>query len=81
MRVLLTESQIDAESVNLRGRTPLHMVAALGRENAAAICQLFLESMPRYPLSRQDAEGNTGQWRVLCGRYKEECVGEGKRIH
>ncbi|XP_043244281.1 rabankyrin-5-like [Amphibalanus amphitrite] len=59
VRVLLTESQIDAESTNLRGRTPLHMVAALGRENAAAICQLFLESMPKYPLDKQDAEGNT----------------------
>ncbi|KAF0300086.1 Rabankyrin-5 [Amphibalanus amphitrite] len=35
------------------------MVAALGRENAAAICQLFLESMPKYPLDKQDAEGNT----------------------
>ncbi|XP_037090495.1 rabankyrin-5-like [Pollicipes pollicipes] len=59
VRVLLTESQIDAESTNLRGRNPLHVVAALGRDNAAAICQLFLESMPRYPLNRQEADGNT----------------------
>lgn len=60
VRVLLTESQIDAEAINLRGQNPLHVLCQYGRENAAATFELFLECMPTYPINKQDADGNTG---------------------
>ncbi|KFM79602.1 Ankyrin repeat and FYVE domain-containing protein 1, partial [Stegodyphus mimosarum] len=58
-RVLLTESQINAETVNLRGQNPLHVLAQYGKENAATIFDLFIECMPNYPIDLPDAEGNT----------------------
>ncbi|XP_076367426.1 rabankyrin-5 isoform X2 [Tachypleus tridentatus] len=58
-RVLLTESRINAEAHNLRGQTPVHVLAQYGKENAAAIFELFMESMPEYPVNNPDAEGNT----------------------
>uniref|UniRef100_G3U2B7 Ankyrin repeat and FYVE domain containing 1 n=1 Tax=Loxodonta africana TaxID=9785 RepID=G3U2B7_LOXAF len=60
IRVLLTECTVDAEAFNLsRGQSPLHILGQYGKENAAAICDLFLECMPEYPLDKPDAEGNT----------------------
>ncbi|XP_064648552.1 rabankyrin-5-like isoform X2 [Lineus longissimus] len=58
VRVLLTESRINAEGFNMRGQTPMHILGQYGKENAAAIFELFKESMPEYPIDRQDAEGN-----------------------
>ncbi|XP_067015008.2 rabankyrin-5 [Anabrus simplex] len=58
-RVLLTESSLDAEAMNLKGRNPLHVLARYSKDNAAAICELFLECMPDYPLDKPDLEGNT----------------------
>ena len=46
----------------LRGQSPLHSLGQYGKENAAAIFDLFLECMPEYPLDKPDAEGNTGTW-------------------
>ena len=46
----------------LRGQSPLHILGQYGKENAAAIFDLFLECMPEYPLDKPDAEGNTGTW-------------------
>lgn len=62
IRVLLTECTVDAEAFNLRGQSPLHILGQYGKENAAAIFDLFLECMPEYPLDKPDAEGNTGTW-------------------
>lgn len=59
VRALLTESTIDAEAFNLRGLSPMHILGHYGKENAAAIFELFLECMPEYPLDKPDAEGNT----------------------
>lgn len=59
VRVLLTESNIDAEAFNLRGQSPMHVLGHYGKENAAAISELFLECMPEYPLDKPDNEGNT----------------------
>ncbi|KAK7925651.1 hypothetical protein WMY93_007961 [Mugilogobius chulae] len=59
VRVLLTESTIDAEAFNLRGQSPMHILGHYGKENAAAIFELFLECMPEYPLDKPDNEGNT----------------------
>lgn len=59
VRVLLTESTIDAEAFNLRGQSPMHVLGHYGKENAAAIFELFLECMPEYPLDKPDNEGNT----------------------
>ncbi|KAF7283620.1 hypothetical protein GWI33_023258 [Rhynchophorus ferrugineus] len=59
VRVLLTESAINAELVNLKGRNPLHELCKYGKENAAAICELFLECMPEYPIDKQDVDGNS----------------------
>ncbi|XP_062341098.1 rabankyrin-5 isoform X1 [Osmerus eperlanus] len=59
VRALLTESNIDAEAFNLRGQSPMHVLGHYGKENAAAIFELFLECMPQYPLDKPDNEGNT----------------------
>ncbi|RWS28105.1 rabankyrin-5-like isoform X2 [Leptotrombidium deliense] len=58
-KVLLSESTIKAEAINLRGQNPLHLLAQHGKENAAAIFELFIQSMPDYPINKPDAEGNT----------------------
>ena len=60
VRVLLTESQIDAEAVNVKGRNPLHILANFATDNAVAIFDLFIECMPNYPLDKLDSDGNTG---------------------
>ncbi|XP_043269006.1 rabankyrin-5 isoform X2 [Venturia canescens] len=59
VRALLTECTLDAETVNLKGRNPLHELARYGRDNAATICELFLECMAQYPLNNPDLDGNT----------------------
>lgn len=59
IRVLLTESSIDALAVNSRGYNPLHVLAKYGKENAGVIFEFFLECMPDYPIDKPDAEGNT----------------------
>lgn len=59
IRILLTECNVDAEAFNLRGQSPMHILGHYGKDNAAAICDLFLECMPEYPLDKPDAEGNT----------------------
>ncbi|XP_003226628.1 rabankyrin-5 [Anolis carolinensis] len=59
IRVLLTECTVDAEAFNVRGQSPLHILGQYGKDNAAAIFDLFLECMPEYPLDKPDAEGNT----------------------
>ncbi|XP_048375019.1 rabankyrin-5 [Sphaerodactylus townsendi] len=59
IRVLLTECTVDAEAFNVRGQSPMHILGQYGKDNAAAIFDLFLECMPEYPLDKPDAEGNT----------------------
>lgn len=56
MKALLTESSIDAEHVNIKGRNPLHELCRCGKENAAAICEFFLECMPQYPIDKPDLD-------------------------
>lgn len=56
MKTLLTESKINAGAINLKGRNPLHELCRYGKENAAAIFELFLESMPNYPINTPDLE-------------------------
>ena len=38
----------------------MHILGQCGRDNAAAIFELFKECMPTYPVDKQDADGNTG---------------------
>lgn len=58
VRELLTESSINAEVANLKGRNPLHELCRTGEDNtAAAICELFIECMPKYPLNAPDMDG------------------------
>lgn len=60
VKELLTESRINAEVVNIKGRNPLHELSRCGRESlAASICELFLECMPNYPINHTDLMGNT----------------------
>lgn len=60
VRELLTESSINAEAVNNKGRNPMHELCRTGEDNnAAAICDLFIESMPKYPINTTDMDGNT----------------------
>ncbi|PSN52924.1 hypothetical protein C0J52_03016 [Blattella germanica] len=49
-RALLTESRLDAEAINIKGRNPLHVLAKYSRDNAAAICELFLDINKRKDL-------------------------------
>lgn len=56
VKTLLTESKINAGAVNLKGRNPLHELCRYGKENAAAIFELFLESMPNYTINTPDLE-------------------------
>ncbi len=58
-KVLLTESRISADAVNMRGQNPIHLLASFGRENAAAIFDIFYESMPDYPINKLDGDGNS----------------------
>ena len=60
IRVLLTESHIDAKAINFKGRNPLHILANFAQDNAVAVFDLFLECMPDFPLDKIDGDGNTG---------------------
>lgn len=60
VRELLTETRINAESVNIKGRNPLHELCRCGRDNlAASICELFIDCMPKFPINAADHQGNT----------------------
>ena len=52
--------QLILNCIYFRGQNPLHVLAQYGKENAAAIFDLFLECMPKYPIDKPDANGNTG---------------------
>lgn len=41
------------------------MLGLYGKENAAAIFDLFIETMPNYPVDKQDLAGNTGMFYAL----------------
>lgn len=58
-KVLLTESRISANALNSRAQNPVHLLATYGRENAAAIFDIFFESMPDYPINKLDGDGNS----------------------
>ncbi|KAH8359865.1 hypothetical protein KR093_009250, partial [Drosophila rubida] len=60
VRELLTESRVNAEAINVKGRNPLHELCRVGEDNTgAAICELFLECMPKFPINVPDMDGNT----------------------
>lgn len=60
VRELLTESTVNAEAMNFKGRNPLHEICRVVEDNtAASICELFLECMPKYPINIPDMDGNT----------------------
>lgn len=54
----------------------MHVLGQYGKENAAAIFELFLECMPEYPLDKVDNEGNTGrkESRVLLLLYLTDWI-------
>ena len=58
-RVLLTESSIDAEVMNNKGRSPFHVLARFCDNNPVQMFDLFLECMPEYNIDKPDVEGNT----------------------
>lgn len=66
VRVLLIESSLDADMINLKGHNPLHVLAKYGKENAAAICNLLIETIPDFPIDRPDLDGNTGKGHQLA---------------
>ncbi|KAK7469532.1 hypothetical protein BaRGS_00036438, partial [Batillaria attramentaria] len=59
VKTLLTECRINAEATNTKGQNPLHILGQYGKDNAAAMFELFRETMPEYPIDRPDAEGNS----------------------
>ena len=58
-RVLLTESRVDAEVWNVKGRSPFHVLARFCDNNATEMFDLFMECMPEYNIDKPDSEGNT----------------------
>ena len=45
-----------------RGQNPMHILGQYGKENSAAIFDLFMECMPDYPIDKPDINGNTGMF-------------------
>uniref|UniRef100_A0A915JPC7 FYVE-type domain-containing protein n=1 Tax=Romanomermis culicivorax TaxID=13658 RepID=A0A915JPC7_ROMCU len=50
---------VDHNANNGEGQNPLHILACHGKDNAAAIFNVFLETKPDYALDMRDVEGNT----------------------
>lgn len=86
VKVLLSESRIDAEAVNLRGQNPLHCLCQYVKEDVAAVIfDLFMTCMPNYPINKTDGDGNSplllayinGNWN-LCRNLiqRNSCVGQ-----
>lgn len=48
----------------------MHVLGQYGKDNAAAIFDLFLECMPEYPLDKPDTEGNTGKSLTIARPYE-----------
>lgn len=46
----------------LRGQNPLHCLGQYGKETAAAIYDLFMECMPKFPIDKPDSNGNSGRY-------------------
>ncbi len=45
----------------------LHLLAKHGRENAAAIFSMLLNTAPRFPLDKQDEDGHTREYTdIVC---------------
>ncbi|GFR77207.1 ankyrin repeat and FYVE domain-containing protein 1 [Elysia marginata] len=61
VKILLTESHINAEALNAKGQNPLHVLGQYGKDTAAAMFELFRETMPDFPIDRPDNNGNTGK--------------------
>ncbi|XP_059091061.1 rabankyrin-5-like isoform X1 [Tigriopus californicus] len=59
IKVLLTESNINAQAINSKGRNPLHVLAVFGKENSSGVFDLLLESIPQFPINKPDLEGNS----------------------
>lgn len=56
-KVLLTECEINAEALNLKGQNPLHLLCQNGTEAADSIFELFMACMAKYPINKCDSEG------------------------
>eukprot|EP00795_Rhopilema_esculentum_P015608 gene15608-6884_t len=59
IRVLLTESNANAEAQNGRGQNSLHCLAIYNKDNAAAIFELFRQNRPDMNINALDAEDNS----------------------
>ncbi|CAK9807017.1 Ankfy1 [Anthophora quadrimaculata] len=70
VRTLLMECTLDAEAVNLKGRNPLHELARCGKDNAATICELFLDCMSQYPINNADLDGSMNKEGITIFNYQ-----------
>lgn len=59
VRILLTESNIDAEAFNGKGQTAMHVLGQYGKDNSAAIFDAFMDCIPNYQINKTDVNGNT----------------------
>ena len=75
VRVLLTESHINAEAYNGKGQNPLHVLSHYSKENAAAIFELFRQTMPNYPFDALDADENTALFLAYTNGAVGLCCG------
>ena len=72
-RVLLTESRIDADVFNGKGRSAFHVLARFCDNNPVEMCDLFLECMPEYNIDRPDGDGNTPLLLAYVKVHGDEC--------
>lgn len=61
VRVLLAASDVDVYAINSKGMSPLHVLAVYGKDNSAALLELFKEHIRDFNLDLKDAKGNTGK--------------------
>ena len=47
--------------IRFRGQNPLHVVGQYGKDTAAAMFELFRDTMPDFPIDKPDNDGNTGR--------------------
>ncbi|KAL4711825.1 hypothetical protein ACJJTC_005994 [Scirpophaga incertulas] len=56
VRALLADTDLPAAAPNHRGRNPLHELCWCKKDNAATICEIFLEFVPDYPINKTDLQ-------------------------
>ena len=57
-----------------RGQNPMHILGQYGKDNSAAIFDLFVECMPDYPIDKPDINGNTGETEFVLHNFISHAI-------